>query len=199
MHDPRVLLDPATEAVRKLARRGHTLDLPALEELFSQRTAVIGQTDQSRAESNKLAKEVGAAAKRGEDVTELRARAKEVKARVQELEERQRTLAAELEEFLLGVPNLPSDDLPDGNTDEDAEVVRTWGEPPTYDFEPADHVTIGERLEGLLSLTGLTLDGDEVTRVRELGTELLGSIVRHRQRGADLVYEAYEVDIGGDE
>jgi hypothetical protein len=62
-----------------------------------------------------------------------------------------------------------------------------------------DHVTIGERLEGLLSLTGLTLDGDEVTRVRELGTELLGSIVRHRQRGADLVYEAYEVDIGGDE
>jgi hypothetical protein len=60
-------------------------------------------------------------------------------------------------------------------------------------------VTIGERLEGLLSLMRLALDGDEVTRARELGTELLGSIVRHRQRGADLVYEAYEVDIGGDE
>ena len=61
-----------------------------------------------------------------------------------------------------------------------------------------DHVMIGERLEGLLSLMGAASD-DEATRVRELGTELLGSIVRHRQRGADLVYEAYEVDIGGDE
>lgn len=62
-----------------------------------------------------------------------------------------------------------------------------------------DHVTIRERLDGLASLMGPPLDGDEVSRVRELGTVLLGSIVRHRQRGADLVYEAYEVDIGGDE
>jgi hypothetical protein len=62
-----------------------------------------------------------------------------------------------------------------------------------------DHVAIGERLDGLLSLMGLAVDGEEVRRIRELGTALLGSIVRHRQHGADLVYEAYEVDIGGDE
>jgi seryl-tRNA synthetase len=146
MHDPRVLLDPATDAVRKLARRGFTLDLPALQELFSRRSAVIGQTDESRAESNRLAKEVGAAAKRGEDVAAVREQAKELKARVQELEEQQRTLAAELDELLIGIPNLPHDDLPDGNTDEDAELVSTWGEPPSFDFEPVDHVTIGEKL-----------------------------------------------------
>ena len=44
----------------------------------------------------------------------------------------------------------------------------------------------------------LTGDGDDVTRIRELGTRLLGALVRHRQRGADLVYEAYQVDIGGE-
>src|SRR6266498_3322234 len=125
MHDPRVLLDPAMDAVRKLARRGFTLDLPALDKLFSQRTAVIGQTDESRAESNRLAKEVGAAARRGEDVSELRERAKVVKARVQDLEEQQRTLAAELEEFLLGVPNLPSDDLPTATPTR----TRSWSAP----------------------------------------------------------------------
>ncbi len=172
MHDPRVLLDPATDAVRKLARRGFTLDLPALDKLFSQRTAVIGQTDESRAESNRLAKEVGAAAKRGEDVSELRERAKEVKARVQDLEEQQRTLAAELEEFLLGVPNLPSDDLPDGNTDEDAELVRTWGEPPTFDFEPTDHVTIGEKL-GIFDFARATkLSGPRFAVTRGAGARL---------------------------
>jgi seryl-tRNA synthetase len=172
MHDPRVLLDPATDAVRRLARRGFALDLPALEKLFSRRTAVIGQTDESRAESNRLAKQVGAAAKRGEDVTEARERAKAVKVRVQELEEEQRTLAAELEEFLLDVPNLPSDDLPDGNTDEDAELVRTWGEPPTFDFEPADHVTIGEKL-GIFDFARATkLSGPRFAVTRGAGARL---------------------------
>jgi seryl-tRNA synthetase len=172
MHDPRVLLDPTTDAVRKLARRGFTLDLPALEKLFSQRTAVIGQTDESRAESNRLAKEVGAAAKRGEDVTALREQAKELKGRVQELEEQQRTLAAELDELMLGIPNLPSDDLPDGNTDEDAELVRTWGEPPTFDFEPVDHVTIGEKL-GIFDFARATkLAGPRFSVTRGAGARL---------------------------
>src|SRR6476469_483245 len=172
MHDPRVLLDPATDAVRRLARRGFALDLPALEKLFSRRTAVIGQTDESRAESNRLAREVGAAAKRGADVTEARERAKAVKVRVQELEEEQRTLAAELEELLLDVPNLPSDDLPDGNTDEDAELVRTWGEPPTFDFEPADHVTIGEKL-GIFDCARATkLSGPRFAVTRGAGARL---------------------------
>jgi seryl-tRNA synthetase len=172
MHDPRVLLDPATDAVRKLARRGFTLDLPALEQLFSRRTAVIGATDEARAESNRLAKEVGAAARRGEDVAEARERAKEVKARVQELEEQQRNLAAELDEFLIGIPNLPSDDLPDGNTDDDAELMRTWGEPPSFDFEPTDHVTLGEKL-GIFDFARATkLSGPRFSVTRGAGARL---------------------------
>src|SRR5262245_61650036 len=172
MHDPRVLLDPATDAVRKLARRGYDLDLTQLEKLFGQRTATVQAADESRAESNRLAKEVGAAAKRGEDVTGPRERAKAVKARVQELEERQRTLAAELEEVMLGIPNLPIDDLPDGNTDEDAEIVSTWGEPPTFDFEPADHVTIGEKL-GIFDFPRATkLSGSRFTVTRGAGARL---------------------------
>lgn len=172
MHDPRVLLDPATDAVRKLARRGFTLDLPALQELFSRRSAVIGQTDESRAESNRLAKEVGAAAKRGEDVTAVREQAKELKARVQELEEQQRTLAAELDELLIGIPNLPHDDLPDGNTDEDAELVSTWGDPQSFDFEPVDHVTIGEKL-GIFDFARATkLAGPRFSLTRGPGARL---------------------------
>jgi seryl-tRNA synthetase len=172
MHDPRVLLDPATDAVRKLARRGFALDLPALEKLFSQRTAVIGQADEARAESNRAAKEVGAAAKRGEDVTALRERARDLKAHIQDLEEQQRQLAAELDEFLIGIPNLPSDGLPDGNTDEDAELVSTWGEPPEFDFDPLDHVTLGERL-GIFDFARATkLAGPRFTVTRGAGARL---------------------------
>ncbi|HWM07118.1 MAG TPA: serine--tRNA ligase, partial [Actinophytocola sp.] len=172
MHDPRVLLDPATDAVRKLARRGHQLDLPHLEKLFATRTATVGELDESRAESNRVAKEVGAAAKRGEDVTAAREQARTLKARIQELEERHRQLAAELEEFLINVPNLPSDEVPDGNTDDDAVEVATWGERPEFDFTPRDHVDLGERL-GILDLARATkISGPRFSVLRGVGARL---------------------------
>ena len=62
-----------------------------------------------------------------------------------------------------------------------------------------DHAVIKEHLEGLLALVDGAGGTEDVEQVRALGTSLLGRIVRHRQRGADLVYEAYEVDVGGDE
>ena len=62
-----------------------------------------------------------------------------------------------------------------------------------------DHAVIKEHLEGLLALVDGAGETEDVEQVRALGTSLLGRIVRHRQRGADLVYEAYEVDVGGDE
>lgn len=146
MHDPRVLLDPATEAVRKLARRGYQLDLEQLEKLLTQRTSAIQHIDQARAESKQVANEVQKKARAGEDVTALRDRARALKAEIQESEEQHRQFEADLQEFLLGIPNLPDDRLPDGNSDEFAVEVRKWGNPPAFDFEPADHVDIGERM-----------------------------------------------------
>ena len=55
MHDPRVLLDPATDAVRRLARRGYALDVTALEKLLAARNAAIQRGDEARAESKRTA------------------------------------------------------------------------------------------------------------------------------------------------
>jgi hypothetical protein len=63
----------------------------------------------------------------------------------------------------------------------------------------ADHAVLDHRLQDLLAHVDPRTASPDVDRVRALGTALLGRIVRHRQRGADLVYEAYEVDVGGDE
>jgi hypothetical protein len=62
-----------------------------------------------------------------------------------------------------------------------------------------DHVRIHEQLDELIALVESPSAAEDVENVRSLGTALLGRIVRHRQHGADLVYEAYEVDVGGDE
>ncbi len=61
-----------------------------------------------------------------------------------------------------------------------------------------EHVLIGGQVDSLLARVGPTEVSTDVDRVRDLGTALLGRLVRHRQRGSDLVYEAYEFDIGGE-
>jgi hypothetical protein len=61
-----------------------------------------------------------------------------------------------------------------------------------------EHVLIRGQVDSLLSRVGAPGAVGDVDRVRDLGTALLGRLVRHRQRGSDLVYEAYEFDIGGE-
>lgn len=145
MHDARALLDPATDAVRKLARRGYQLDLDLLGKLVSERSATIQAGDDLRAESKTVANQVRSA-KTADEREPLVERARELKARVQELEEQQRRVEEELNSYLLGVPNLPEDRAPDGDSDEFAAEVRKVGTPPAFDFTPLDHVDLGERL-----------------------------------------------------
>jgi seryl-tRNA synthetase len=176
MHDPRVLLDPATDAVRKLARRGFHLDVAALDKLLSARNAAIHRGDEARAESKRVSTAVkrAEAAERGALVEQAR----ELKGVVAAAEEEHRALEAELQEVLLGIPNLPSDELPDGASDDDAEQVRSWGEPVRFDFTPLDHVDLGERL-GILDLPRATkLSGPRFAVLRGQGAALERAIAR---------------------
>ena len=61
-----------------------------------------------------------------------------------------------------------------------------------------EHEVIRRHLDGLLARVDVPEAVEDLDRVRDLGTALLGRLVRHRQRGADLVFEAYEYDIGGE-
>jgi hypothetical protein len=61
-----------------------------------------------------------------------------------------------------------------------------------------EHVVISGQVDHLLAQVAAPALTEDVDRVREVGTALLGRLVRHRQRGSDLVYEAYEFDIGGE-
>ena len=150
MHDARVLLELGDEAVRRLARRGYALDLAALELSSTRRSRAIAQGDEQRAQSRRVAGEVGRAAKESgrtaPEVEALKARARELKDEIRASEEEAEAAEAELRELLLAIPNLPSDDVPDGDSEADAVEVRRSGEPPAATFTPRDHVDLGEAM-----------------------------------------------------
>lgn len=168
MHDPRHLLDPAMEAERRLARRGYLLDTERLRGLVAARSRSIQDLDSVRAESRQLA----AAVRSGQDPREVAAEGRALKGRIQELEADLARREAELRDVLLDVPNLPEDRCPDGDSEELAVELRRHGTLPAFDFEPLDHVDLGERL-GIVDLAAASrLSGSRFAVLKGAGAAL---------------------------
>jgi seryl-tRNA synthetase len=172
MHDPRALLEMGADAVHRLARRGYTLDLVTLEALFARRTSSITTADQRRAESNRVTQEVQQAARQGRDVSELKERARRLKEQIRQADAEHDQVAAELRDLLLGIPNLPLDTVPDGDSEDFAVEIRRHGEPHAFVFAPKDHVDLGEAM-GILDFTrAAKLSGPRFSVARAAGAVL---------------------------
>src|SRR5262249_38772044 len=83
---------------------------------------------------------------RGEEQAQLRARLKAIAEEVKGKEHVLKEIEAQIEAALLSVPNLPRAEVPDGDAPEQNVVVRLWGEPAAFDFQPKDHPDLGVEL-----------------------------------------------------
>jgi seryl-tRNA synthetase len=144
--DPKLLRSDLSQVAAQLARRGFVLDVAAFASLEERRKLLQIDADRLRAERNAGAKAVGHAKAQGQDAAPLLARGEALGAELQEVEKQLEGIQSQLTALQLGLPNLLHPSVPDGR-DESANVeVRRWGEPRRFDFEPRDHVAIGENM-----------------------------------------------------
>lgn len=146
MIDPKLLRSDPEAVARNLARRGYTLDVGALRALEERRKAAQVESDRLRAERNANAKAVGMAKGKGEDVAPLLARGEALTGELAAADRQLTAVQEELESGQLGLPNLLHESVPDGRGEADNREVRRWGEPRTLDFDPKDHVALGDKL-----------------------------------------------------
>ncbi|MCA9566721.1 MAG: serine--tRNA ligase [Myxococcales bacterium] len=151
MIDPRVLTEQPELVKAHLARRhdGEAASIvDAVVDLAARRKAIVGERDDLRAERNTLSKAIGGLYKSGkaDEAEAMKARVAEGAERIKALEDELSTLEATIEGHALTLPNLLHDHVPDGRDEHDNVVVRTWGTPRTFDFEPQAHVEVGARL-----------------------------------------------------
>jgi seryl-tRNA synthetase len=147
--DPKLLRSDPESVARNMARRGLTLDVEALRALEEKRKPWQIESDRLRSERNAIAKAVGMAKGKGQDASALIAKGEALTEDLSKAEQALTAVQEELEQWQMGLPNLLHDSVPDG-ADEKANVeVRRWGQPRTFDFEPLDHIAIGEKLAGL--------------------------------------------------
>ena len=159
MLDPKLLRSDLASVTAQLARRGFTLDSAALQSLDERRKAIQVKTQELQAERNSRSKGIGKAKAAGEDIAPLLAEVEGLGEQLKAAEAELAGLQEELNGILMGIPNIPDASVPDGKGEEDNPEIRRWGELPAFDFEPRDHVDLGEALGYLDFETAAKLTG----------------------------------------
>jgi seryl-tRNA synthetase len=147
------------EAVRAaLASRGFPADsLDRFAEFDAERRRVITEADAINQARNASSKEIGALMQAGkkDEAEAKKAEVAGLKEKQIDLEKARDSVDAEMRDLLAGLPNIPADDVPIGADETANKEIRRWGEPREFDFEPKDHVDLGESL-GILDLERAT-------------------------------------------
>ncbi len=145
-----------------------TADVDGLLALDEERKRLRGELDEKRAEQNRASGRIALA--KGEEREKLLEAMRQLKAGMQEVEEKYKTVMADWQALMLTIPNIPDMSVPEGESDADNKEVKVWGEPTTFDFEPKDHVTLMtelgmadfERGSKVAGFRGYFLKGDGV-------------------------------------
>ncbi len=145
MLDVKYLRDNTEEAAKRLALRG-SYDLAPFKALDIKRRAILQEVEALKERRNKVSEEVAVLKKARQDASELIGEMRGVSARIKEIDKELGLCEEELKAFLMGIPNLTHASVPAGKDENDNVTVRTVGERPVFDFEPKDHIELGEGL-----------------------------------------------------
>ncbi len=143
MLDIKYIKENPAEVVKRLANKGKeaAAEIDEILALDAERRAIISSVEAIKAEQNKTNKLIPQYKKEGKDVAPIFAQMKEMGAKVKEDEEKLKAVEERFNNLMLGLPNLPDEDLLPGGK-ENNQPLRYFGEPKKFDFEPKNHVDL---------------------------------------------------------
>ena len=157
-----------------LSRRGEEASIDELVELDRRRREAILKGDELRAYRNEASRKVAQMAERPPDlIDELRGVGEKIRLSEREVSE----LEARIHDFLMGLPNLPQEGVPDGILEGDNVVLKSWGELPSFDFTPRPHWELGELLGIIDFQRGVKLSGSRFFILMGPGAKLERALI----------------------
>ena len=147
MLDPQLIRNELNAVAKALNKRGVSIDTNKIQKIEAKRKAIQIKTEKLQAERNLISKEIGEIKAKGEDTENLHEKVTSIKNQLEKNEEELTAIQQELNELIIVIPNIPHESVPDGNSDEDNQLIREWGEKQNFDFKINDHVDLGESLE----------------------------------------------------
>jgi seryl-tRNA synthetase len=200
------LLREKPDLVRQaIARRHAEAPLDEALALDAQWRSLLAEVETLRAERNSISKEIGQLSRQMKSAdtkeakhaehrrSDLMARSSYIGERLDALEVQLRDVEADLRSLLLQIPNLPAEDVPEGPDETGNVVVRQWGQPPTFSFEPKPHWELGEALDIIDFERGARLAGSRFFVLKGAGARLERALITwmldfHTARGYKEIY-----------
>lgn len=159
MIDPRLFRTDLDGVVANLARRGMAFDKKAYLDLEEKRKLLQVKTQDLQNERNSRSKAIGKAKAAGEDISALLEQVAHMGEELDAAKSAFEAVQSQLDDLFAGLPNLLSEQVPDGRSDADNVEVRRWGTPHQFDFAVKDHSELGEAVNGIDFAASAKLSG----------------------------------------
>jgi seryl-tRNA synthetase len=146
MLDLKFIRENAETVRTAIKNKKESVDLDRILELDERRRSLLSEAEKLKATRNRVSKEIGSRLKAGENADDLKSEMKDVSQKIQDFDQQQKDIESELNDLLRWVPNIPHPDTPWGEDETFNRLYRSWGEPVQFDFEPKDHLMLGQEL-----------------------------------------------------
>ena len=180
MLDIKYIKEKPEEVIARLAKKGKDAkeEIEQILTLDAKRRDLIRATEDIKAEQNRTNKLIPQYKKEGKDVSAIFAQMKELSAKTKEIDEELKEVDTQITSLMLGLPNLPDDDLLPGGK-ENNQPLRYFGEPKVFEFEPKNHVDLCTSL-GLIDYDrGTKLSGSGFWIYRGMGARLEWALLNY--------------------
>lgn len=178
MLDARLIRTEPDKVRQALVNRNASTDLlDKFLELDEQRRSLIVSAEQLKAERNAVSEEIAKMKKEKKDASGEIERMREVGSRIKQMDSELSEIESQLSDILYNIPNIPSDTTPVGKDETDNVIVRTWGEPRKFDFEPVPHWELATTLDIIDFERGSKIAGSGFILYKGLGSRLERSLL----------------------
>ena len=179
MIDPKIIREDLNSIRDMLNKRcmPDLIDVDALQRIDSERREIITKSDELREKRNTLSKEIGKRKSSGQDASEVMDEVQGVSDEIKELNDKVAELNERFNDMHLSIPNMLDASVPEGRTEDDNVVVRTWGEKPEFSFKPRPHFDLGVDAGILDFERGVKIAGARFYVYRGLAARLERSII----------------------
>lgn len=144
MLDIRFVRENVSAVEEALKKRNYALSLSELLSIEEERRGLLREAEELRGRRNTVSEEIGRLKRENKDAADLLNEMKSVSDRIKEMDSRLVLLDERVREFVLNIPNIPHESVPVGKDETENVVVRTWGTPGDFDFQPLNHWDIAE-------------------------------------------------------
>ena len=177
MIDLKILRSSYKEVAQALKKKGYDFDIETWSQLESERKILQTETENLQSNLNNLSKEIGILKRDGKDSSNKENDASVITSEIKTQSKILESLLNKINDFLLGMPNIPDADVPEGVSEEDNIEIRTWGKARQFDFKVLDHLELGQMHAGIDMEAGAKITGSRFSVLKSDFSRLQRSLV----------------------